>query len=75
MFDRGQPGAGLAVGHHSTAVSQAGQRLNRRIHQPMTGLIIQLRDQAEAATVSLDSGRYRPVVDGPDVVTKISNRL
>ena len=43
--------AGLAVGGHGAAVGQLGQRGDGGIDQPMTGFVVELGDQAKAATV------------------------
>jgi hypothetical protein len=46
--------AGLAIGCDGAAVRQPAQRGNRRLHQPVAGLVIKVGDQAEAAAVLLE---------------------
>ena len=45
--------ARLAVGSNRTAMRQARQRLNGRLHDPMARQVVKIGDQAEAATVSM----------------------
>ena len=45
--------AGLAVGGNSTTMRQARKRLDCCLHNPMARQIVEVGDQAEAATVSM----------------------
>ena len=48
--------AGLAVGGNGAAVREAGERGDRRLHDPVARLIVEVGDQAESAAVAFVGG-------------------